>query len=86
MNKRVYKHKNISGIRAGNEERMDALMIMRTYKENAKHIWLNTKHRSVSTALREFIRDYKPESYLLIYQEQTRFYKDDSIEIWYMEE
>lgn len=85
MNKMVYKHKNINGMKAGMENRMEGLMLMRAYRENAKHTWLNTKHRTVATALREFIRDYKPESYLLIYQEQTRFYKDDSIEIWYME-
>lgn len=45
MNKLVYKHKNIAGIRAGNEERMESLMLMRAYRENAKHTWLDTKHR-----------------------------------------
>jgi hypothetical protein len=29
---------------------------------------------------------YKHKSYLMIYQEQNSFWKDDSIEIWYMEE
>ena len=29
---------------------------------------------------------YKHKSYLMIYQEQTQFWKDDCIEIWYMEE
>ena len=90
MSKMIYKHKNIPGVKSGFENRFgqltEGMRILRQYQSTAKHSWLDTKHRSVSTALKEFIRDYKPTSYLMIYQEQNSFWKDDSIEIWYMEE
>jgi hypothetical protein len=90
MSKTIYKFKNIPGVKSGFENRfaqhIEGMRILRQYQSTAKHSWLDTKHRAVSTALKEFIRDYKPTSYLMIYQEQTPFWKDDSIEIWYMEE
>lgn len=90
MRKMIYKHKNIPGVTQRFEnlfgQHLEGMRIIRQYQSTAKHIWLDTKHRSVSTALKEFIRDYKPKSYLMIYQEQTQFWKDDCIAIWYMEE
>ena len=90
MSKMIYKHKNIPGVKPGFENRfahhIEGMRILRQYQSTAKHSWLDTKRRAVSTALKEFIRDYKPTSYLMIYQEQTSFWKDDCIKIWYMEE
>lgn len=86
----IYKFKNIPGVKQRFESRfgehIEGMRILRAYQDTAKCGWLDTKRRAVSTALKEFIRDYKPTSYLMIYQEQTSFWKDDSIEIWYMEE
>lgn len=90
MSKMIYKYKNIPGVKPRFEslrgELLESMRIIRSYQDTAKYSWLDTKRRAVSTALKEFIRDYKPTSYLMIYQEQTSFWKDDSIEIWYMEE
>lgn len=56
--------------------------VFKDFKLKANEGYLNTKHKPVNKALKEFINLYKVKEYYFI-DNNTKDYWDDSIQIWY---
>ena len=72
--------KQFSGLSFGRQ--VEHIRNLHAFKENAKHGWLGTKHKSVPVALREFVSLNNVTEYYFV-EKQSDTWHDDSIEIWF---
>lgn len=65
---------------------LDDLKKARTFMESAKSYHVGAKHRSTLAAVREWVKEHKPSQFYAKWTSDSDNYKDDSVQIFYIDE
>ena len=68
--------------------RLEAMKkLIKFQDETAKHVeYVGTKRRKILPAVKEWVRDTKPSQFFAVWNSETDFYQEDSVEIFYLKE
>lgn len=61
------------------------LRAIHEFKKSAKKGWVGAKGKPTLPAVKKWIKDNKPDQYYAKWEQDSSFYKDDSVEIYYSE-
>ena len=66
---------------------IDSFHKLKAFQDNAKHkVYIDTKRRAALAAVKEWVRENKPSQFLASWFCETPFYRQDSVEMFYLEE
>lgn len=64
---------------------IDALKLCRAFRKNAKSTYVDAKHKSTLSAVKEWVKNRKPSQFWAKWRTDSSFYKDDSVQVFFID-
>jgi hypothetical protein len=79
---------SVDGVQDGFEtqifgRQLDSLRKVREFTNNAKKYDVNAKGINTMTAVKNWVKEFKPKEFYARWQKDSSNYKDDSVEVYY---